>query len=133
MDKGVRRLIEAVATTRLVYGEPVRDGERTIIPVTRVKVSGGWGTGRGTRQGKQGDAGFGSGGGGSLDAAPAGYIELGGPEGSRFVEIPDPERSQRLLKTGAAALATLVTGVAGARKLGRGGRRRPAGLLRPGR
>ena len=136
MDKGLRRLIDAVATSRLCYGEPVREGERTIIPVARVRVSGGWGSGRvAGRSGKAKtpvDEGGGSGGGGYVEGLPVGFIEVG-PDGSRFVEIPDPERTQNLLKTGAKALGTVLTAVAGARALTGGVKRRPAGLLGRGK
>lgn len=119
MDKGLRRLIDAVASTKLVYGEPVREGDRTIIPVARVRASGGWGFGTGDRPKKSADPGTGGGGGGRVDAAPAGFIEVA-PDGARFHEIPDPERTGRLLKAGAAALVTVATGLAGARRLRRG-------------
>lgn len=119
MDKGLRRLIDAIASTKLVYGEPVREGDRTIIPVARVRVSGGWGFGKGDREKGQVESGSGGGGGGSLDAMPAGFIEVA-PDGARFHEIADPERTSRLLKTGAAALVTVATGLAGARQLRRG-------------
>jgi uncharacterized spore protein YtfJ len=131
VDKDLRRVIDAVAGARLCYGEPVREGERTIIPVTRVRVAGGWGFGRNPRRAKGLDPGGGGGGGGSLDAQPAGFIELG-PDGARFHEIADPDRAQRLLRTGAAALTAVLAGVAGARGIGarrRLGGRRPAGLL----
>jgi uncharacterized spore protein YtfJ len=128
MDKGVRRLIDAVATARLCYGEPVREGERTIIPVSRVRVSGGWGFGRAERAKASGEPGSGGGGGGSLDAHPAGFIEVG-PDGARFHEIPDPERTQRLLRAGAAAATTVLAGIAGVRGMRRLGGRKPAGLL----
>jgi uncharacterized spore protein YtfJ len=131
VDKGLRRIVDAVAGARLCYGEPVREGERTVIPVTRVKVSGGWGVARNPRRAKDADGGGGGGGGGALDAQPAGFIEVG-PDGARFHEIADPDRTQRLLKTGAAAFTAVLAGVAGARGLGarrRVGGRRPAGLL----
>jgi uncharacterized spore protein YtfJ len=129
VDEGVQRLVDAVASARLCYGEPVRAGDRTVIPVTRVRVSGGWGFGRGPRMPRQADAG-GGGGGGSLEAQPAGFVEFG-PDGARFHEIGDPDRTQRLLKSGAAAVTTVLAAVAGARGLSgrRAGRRRPAGLL----
>jgi uncharacterized spore protein YtfJ len=130
VDKGLRRLIDAVSSTKLVYGEPIREGDRTIIPVARVRVSGGWGFGKGDRSKGQVESGIGSGGGGSLDAAPAGFIEVA-PDGARFHEIADPERTGRLLKAGAAALATVVTGFAGARRLRKGAG--PTRLLGRGR
>jgi uncharacterized spore protein YtfJ len=132
VDKGVRRLIDAVASARLCYGEPVREGERTVIPVSRVRVAGGWGFGRSDQAKGAAQPGSGGGGGGSLDAHPAGFIELG-PEGARFHEIPDPERAQRLVKAGAAALTTVLAGIAGVRGMRGLARRRPAGLLGRGR
>jgi uncharacterized spore protein YtfJ len=132
VDKGVRRLIDAVAGARLCYGEPVREGERTVIPVSRVRVAGGWGFGRSDQAKGAVQPGSGGGGGGSLDAHPAGFIELG-PEGARFHEIPDPERTQRLVRAGAAALTTVLAGVAGVRGMRGLARRRPAGLLGRGR
>ena len=130
MDADLRRLVKAVASSRLCYGEPVRQGDRTVIPVSRVRVSGGWGSGRGPRVGKDGRP-AGAGGGGSLDAMPAGFIDIG-PGGTTFHAIADPERTQRLLKAGAAALVTVVGGVEGLRRLG-GERRGPARLLGRGR
>ena len=128
MDKGIRRLIDAVAGARLCYGDPVREGDRSVIPVSRVRVTGGWGFGRNPELAKQRDPGGGGGGGGHLEATPAGFIELGA-DGARFHEIPDPERTQRLLKAGAAAATTVLAGIAGVRGLRGLGRRRPAGLL----
>lgn len=131
MDKGLRRLIQAVATTRLCYGEPVRQGDRTVIPVARVRVSGGWGWGRGPRAERtRTDQGAGEGGGGSLEGVPTGFIEIG-PDGARFHEIPDPERVQRLVKAGAAAFTTVLTAAAGVRAVRAG--RAPRGLLGRGR
>jgi uncharacterized spore protein YtfJ len=143
VDKGLRRLIDVIATSRLCYGEPVREGERTIIPVARVRVSGGWGTGRfagrrskgngeeGGDQGEQG-AGAGGGGGGYIEGQPIGFIEVSA-EGSRFHEIPDPERTQKLLRNGAKAVGAVLTAIAGARGISRVAERRPTGLLGRGR
>lgn len=129
MDKGLRRLVDAVAGARLTYGEPVRHDDRTVIPVTRVRAVGGWGFGRSDSGAKKKDeSGSGGGGGGYVDAIPAGFIELG-PDGARFHEIRDPDRTGRLLKAGAGAAATLIAGVAGARRLRGGGSRTPKGLL----
>jgi uncharacterized spore protein YtfJ len=126
VDKGLRRLIDAVAGARLCYGEPVRHDDRTVIPVSRVRATGGWGYGRDARAKKEAEAGSGGGGGGYVKAAPAGFIEVG-PDGARFHEIADPDRTGRLLTTGAAALTTVVAGLAGARRLR--GARGPKGLL----
>jgi hypothetical protein len=72
----------------LCYGEPVREGARTVIPVARV--------------------------GGSRDAVgaqPVGYIEVGA-EGARFVAIGDAARD-RVLMALAAVAATLAGALAG--------------------
>lgn len=131
MDKGLRRLVDAVAGARLCYGEPVRHDDRTVIPVTRVRATAGWGFGRSESGAKKkqsvAESGSGGGGGGYVDAVPAGFIEIG-PSGAQFHEIRDPERTGRLLKAGAAAATTLLAGVAGARRL-RSGARSPRGLL----
>src|SRR5919202_963846 len=78
------------------------DGDPDVIPVARVRTAGGGGFGN--------DQGMnaGGGGGGWLDAAPIGFIDAG-PEGARFEAIPDPEAPVRMLKGGAAAVATIVT------------------------
>ena len=119
----LRRAVDALTGARLCYGDPVQAGERTIIPVARVRLSGGWGFGRGG-PGAEAGAGSGGGGGGHLDATPIGFIEVG-PTGSRYQEIPDPEKVARTLKAAAGAATALITGIAGARRLNLG-RRTPA-------
>ena len=117
----LRRLIDAATGARLCYGEPVPAGERTVIPVARISAVGGWGFGRGGG-GTDGGEGLGHGGGGTLEARPIGFIEVG-PDGSRYVPIPDPDQLGRTLRAAATALVT----VSGAAALGR--RRGTAGLL----
>ena len=116
--KALRRVLDRVTGARLCYGEPVRAGERTVIPVARVTATGGWGGGRG---GDASGEGSGQGGGGHLDARPVGFIEVG-PDGARYVAIPDPDQLGRTLRAGAAALVTL-SGAAALRRRG------PARLL----
>ncbi len=117
----IRQLVDAVAGARLCYGEPVDAGGRTVIPVARVRFAGGYGFGRGEGGDEEGGEGSGGGGGGHVDATPVGFIEVGA-DGSRYVEIPDPERLQRNLKAGASAATALLAGLAGLRRLA-GGRR----------
>jgi uncharacterized spore protein YtfJ len=105
-------LVRLVGRSRLTYGEPVQSGARTVIPVSRVRLSGGLGWGRGGGPSTDSDDGSGAGGGGHLDAQPVGFIDMG-PDGSRFVEIPDPDRMARNVKAGAAALTAVLTGLAG--------------------
>jgi hypothetical protein len=94
-------LVERVTVGRLCYGEPVSAGGRTIVPVTRVRASGG----------------------DRLDARPMGYIEVGA-DGTRFEPIHDPEAGVRMLRAAATAAITVAGAVAGLRALRRGGRRR---------
>jgi uncharacterized spore protein YtfJ len=88
----IRQLVDAVAGARLCYGDPVTAGDRTVIPVARVRVVGGGGFGSGRGGESPTDEGKGGGGGGYVDAQPLGYVEVG-PEGTRYVEIPDPSGS----------------------------------------
>jgi hypothetical protein len=111
---GLRGLVARLGGARLCFGEPVKVGERVVIPVARVKAAGGGGFGSGGMSGTD----SGGGGGGLLEALPMGYIDAG-PEGARFESIPDPDAPVRALRGGATALATLVTTFAGARALRR--------------
>jgi uncharacterized spore protein YtfJ len=113
------RLVDRVTGAKLCFGEPVQVGATSVIPVSRVRFygGGGWGSGGGA-DGGEGDGG---GAGGYLDAQPLGFIELRS-DGSRYQEISDPERAQRMLKAGAGAAATLLAASAGARRLRGGGR-----------
>ncbi|HEX2086623.1 MAG TPA: spore germination protein GerW family protein [Solirubrobacteraceae bacterium] len=115
---GLRGLLDGLVGARLCYGEPVTAGERTVIPVARVRVAGGGGYGAG-------DEGDGGGGGGYVEATPQGFIELG-DAGAAYHPIPDPDQLGRTLRMAAGAAATLVAGVAAARRLRPGERR---GLL----
>jgi uncharacterized spore protein YtfJ len=126
----VRKLVAQLGGAQLCFGEPVRVGDREVIPVARVRTAGGGGFGSGSESEAVG--GGGGGGGGWLDATPIGFIDAG-PEGARFEAIPDPDAQVKMLKGGATALATLVTTFAGARALRRRQRARlgggPRGLL----
>lgn len=94
----LEKVVEAVvgralrhADARVVYGEPVKEGDRTVIPVARVSTAYGFGAGGG--QGTQADAGssgggVGAGGGGNVAAKPLGYIEIT-PASTKFVPIVD--------------------------------------------
>ncbi|MDQ5807836.1 MAG: hypothetical protein M3320_04105, partial [Actinomycetota bacterium] len=92
---GVRGLFDGLVGARLCYGEPVVAGDRTVIPVARVRVAGGGGYG-------SGDEGDGGGGGGYLEATPQGFIELDAT-GASYHAIPDPERLGRTVRAVAGA------------------------------
>ena len=93
---------------RVAYGKPIRAGERTIIPVARVRVRGGFGFGSAPRD----QGGDGAGGGGSFDAQPVGFIESG-PEGTRYERIPTPRGGAGRLAAATAAGALTGAAVAG--------------------
>jgi uncharacterized spore protein YtfJ len=100
----IAQLIGAKASVRAVFGEAVRHGDLTVIPVARVR----WGFGGGGGRSDTPDSGpaSGSGGGGGLAADPIGYLEIG-PDGTVFRPIREPYPSPAfLLATGVAA--TLV-------------------------
>lgn len=122
---GLSRLANALGGATLCYGEPVRVGERVVVPVARVRGAGGFGFGRGSSTVNE-DQGDGGGGGGAVEASPAGFLDIT-PDGVRFEAIRDPVTSARALSTGASALAMLVTAAVGARQASR--RRRTAGRL----
>ena len=70
--------LQSSATVKCVYGDPITAGDRTVIPVARVKFGFGAGGGKFT----------GSGGGGGVRADPAGMVEVT-PAGSRFIAFRD--------------------------------------------
>jgi uncharacterized spore protein YtfJ len=124
-----------LAGAKLCYGDPVRAGERVIIPVARVNAigGGGWGSGR---DGHADGEGAGGGGGGTFEAAPVGFIDVSA-DGARFEAIPDPMSTARALRTGVAAVSALATALAGISALRRRERRQralpsPQKLLRRG-
>lgn len=70
--------LQSAATVKCVYGDPITSGDRTVIPVARVKFGFGAGGGKFT----------GSGGGGGVRADPAGMVEVT-PAGSTFIPFRD--------------------------------------------
>jgi hypothetical protein len=99
-------MVGRINGVRVAYGKPIRAGDRTIIPVARVRVRGGLGFGSGP------DEDGGGGGGGTLDAQPVGFIESG-PDGTRYERIP-----QSRAGTGRLAAATAAGALAGAAVVG---------------
>jgi uncharacterized spore protein YtfJ len=103
-------LLEKSLSIRHVYGEPVQQGDRTVIPVAKVAFGFGAGGGEGGRRSRKpadqetaaGPEGQGAGGGGGVRMMPVGVIEVG-PEGTRFVALRRPV---------APLIASAVLGVA---------------------
>jgi uncharacterized spore protein YtfJ len=110
------RLADRLSGAKLCFGEPIVADGTTVIPVARVRTAGGWGWGSQSGAHAVEEQGSGGGGGGWLDAMPLGFIEVGS-SGASYHEIPDPERSQRLIRAGAAAVATIAAGCAASRRL----------------
>jgi uncharacterized spore protein YtfJ len=97
-ENNLDRLADAVlsrilsrAGTRTVFGEPVTQGDVTVIPVAKVSTRFGFGGGSGRDHAtfdKPGTYGGGMGGGGDVRAKPLGYIEITAT-GSQFYPIED--------------------------------------------
>lgn len=96
--------LSTTATVESVYGDPVAVGNRTVIPVARVRYA--FGAGGGSK----GEAGArdGGGGGGSVSAKPAGALEIT-PAGTRFVTFSDPTAVGIALAVGAALGAIIAS------------------------
>ena len=106
-------LVGAKATVATVFGNPIRQGDLTVVPVAKVR----WGFGGGGRSeaAPTGPA-AGTGGGGGVAADPVGYLEIG-PTGATFRRISDAYPSPLFLL--AAAIATGIVVRSLARLLGR--------------
>lgn len=95
IDKMLDRLGERIgarASVRAVFGEPVARGDVTIIPVARVRLGYGGGSGTGPLRfdSTNGDTmGSGSGAGGGVMTDPMGYVEVR-PDGAEYVPLASP-------------------------------------------
>jgi uncharacterized spore protein YtfJ len=86
--------VGAAANVRKVYGDPVTTGDRTVIPIARVRY--GFGAGGGKGREEQGGS---AGGGGGAVLRPYGFLEIT-PAGTRLVRLYELEK---YLAVGAAA------------------------------
>ena len=77
--------LQGAATVKAVFGDPIVAGDRTIIPVARLRF--GFGAGGGSARGSPDERGGGGGGGGVI-AKPAGVVEIS-PAGTTFRTFPD--------------------------------------------
>ena len=96
----LRRVLDAATGAKLSFGDPVVHGDRTVIPVARVRGIGGWGWGH------DGDGADGGGGGGWLDARPVGFVEIT-PGGTSYQRIPQ-DRLAQVLRAGTAVAALVA-------------------------
>jgi uncharacterized spore protein YtfJ len=110
-DRLVERLAELVgakAGVRTVFGEPIRQGDLTVVPVARVR----WGFGGGGgRADDERTGGSGSGGGGGVFADPAGYLQIS-PGGATFQPIRQGYPSPAFILAAAVAVAITLRAVA---------------------
>ena len=123
-----RDVVSRLSGAALCYGEPVTVGERTVIPVGKVRARGGMGFGASPGSEGEGPAGAGGsapgtggGGAGLLNASPLGYIEIT-DDGSSFRPIPSGGRGGGA----GAAVALLAGAAAGLAGAALAARRRPA-------
>lgn len=90
IEKAIERL-----GVNAVFGEPVRQGEVTVIPVAEVRFGFGYGSGRGPsvaqEDGPISQEGSGGGSGAGGRASPKGYIGIS-PAGVRFEPVVDVTR-----------------------------------------
>ena len=73
--------VEKLATTKTIMGDPVKIGDKTVVPVMKVAVGFGAGGGEGEVPGKEEKkttSGSGGGGGGGLMISPAAFIVIDG-------------------------------------------------------
>ncbi len=94
--------VQQTAHVSAVFGKPVQVGERTVIPVAKVKYGFGLGFGkRGVDTGEEGTEAEGASGGGGIVARPIAVIEV----------TPDRVRVEPVLDEGRIALAGIFAGL----------------------
>jgi uncharacterized spore protein YtfJ len=108
--EGMAERVSGRASVKMVYGDPITAGDRTVIPAAAVRYAfgGGGGGARGDSEAQNG------GGGGRVSLYPCGALEIT-PEGSRFIEFGDQKRTAAAVAVGfvlGLALALLVRGAA---------------------
>src|SRR5215218_10099226 len=92
----IERMVDGLGV-RAVFGEPIREGSVTVVPVAEVRFAFGYGYGSGRRRGEeaQGDPGMDEGGGGGTGAggraAAKGYIRISADD-VRFEPVVDITR-----------------------------------------
>ena len=107
-------LVGAKATVQAVFGEPIKQGDMTVVPVAKVRW--GFGGGGGRSEAAPDEPASGSGGGGGVAADPVGYLEIG-PAGATFKPISDVRPSPAFLLAAGVTAAIVIRALA--RLLGR--------------
>jgi uncharacterized spore protein YtfJ len=98
--KNISDRVAGTASVKSIYGDPVTVGDRTVIPVVRVRYGFGGGVGK-TDEG-------GGGAGGGVVAQPAGALEIT-PAGTRFIEFEDKRKLAAALAAGFALGVLIVS------------------------
>ena len=111
LDRSLERLAELVgakANVSAVFGEPIRQGDLTVVPVARVR----WGVGGGSGKSDAAPDGpsSGSGGGGGAVADPVGYLEISG-EAATFRPIRAPYPSPAFVLAAALSAAIVIRAI----------------------
>ena len=91
--KPIEKLFEKLKVDA-VFGEPIKEGDVTLIPVADVGVGFGFGSGQNPAaegEGGEAESGQGMGGGGGGKASPRGYIKIT-PDGVTFESTMDENR-----------------------------------------
>jgi uncharacterized spore protein YtfJ len=108
-DSLLERIVDKLggrAGVEAVFGEAIQSGNRTVVPVARVRWAGGAGSGSSDRDGASG-----SGGGGGVAADAIGYLEIT-PEAAEFRRINEPYPSPGFLIAAAVAAAIVLRALA---------------------
>jgi len=109
------QIVGAQATIRTVFGDPIREGDTTVIPVAKVRWGFGGGGGR-SEATPQGGPAAGTGGGGGVAAEPVGYLEIRA-EGATFRRLSGLYPSPAFLIAAGVALGIVLRSLS--RLLGR--------------
>ena len=90
--QGMAERVSASASVKNVYGDPLVVGNRTVIPVARIRYA--FGGGGGNK-----DEGEGGGGGGHVSAGPCGALEVTS-DGTRFIHFDERQKIGAALALG---------------------------------
>lgn len=83
--------LQASASVKTIYGDPVTAEGKTVIPVARVRYGFCAGSGSGKNRETEAEGGRSAGGGGCVAASPIGVIEIT-KEGTRFIPVGEETR-----------------------------------------
>ena len=89
--KSIVERLQASASVKTIYGDPVTAEGKTVIPVARVRYGFGAGFGSGRNGETKTEGGEGAGGGGCVAATPVGVIEITKEE-TKFIPVRDETR-----------------------------------------